>query len=211
MAEKVLSTRMCDTAKPKSKPYVLTDSGGSSLRVMPSSAKYWQYRYRLGGKENTLQIGRYPEIGLEKARKELDKHRAVVQAGSDPITERRLRRARVAKATADTLAAMADEWIGHRKPFVAAATIERDEGISRRVRPIRRGTETGLCARDAARAGPSTDGAGQGDRENATSGKTNMCPKRFIDPWISDAILIVWSQRQKRTSLVSRLALASDV
>ena len=75
MAEKLLSARKCDTAKHKAKTYRLTDGGRLSLRVMPSGAKYWQYRYRFGGKENTLQIGSYPEIGLEKARRELERHR----------------------------------------------------------------------------------------------------------------------------------------
>ncbi|HTT13416.1 MAG TPA: Arm DNA-binding domain-containing protein, partial [Burkholderiaceae bacterium] len=131
MAERQLSVRKCDTARPgvppngskgkPGKPYRLQDGGGLSLRVLPTGAKYWQYRYRFGGKENTLQIGSYPNVGLERARKERDRHRDVLRTGKDPITARRVERAKVATATAETFGAMADEWLAHRKPDVSAA------------------------------------------------------------------------------------------
>jgi len=143
MAERLLSAKKCENARPgmppkgsKAKPngpYRLFDGGGLALIVMPSGAKYWQFRYRFAGRENTLQIGPYPAIGLEKARKERDRYREVLRSGADPVTARRVERAKVAQATADTFAALADEWIEHRKPFVSPATVERDEGIIRRV------------------------------------------------------------------------------
>ncbi len=133
MAEKVLSSRKCETAKPREKPYRLTDGGGLSLRVMPTGAKYWQFRYRFGEKENTLQIGSLADVSLEKARKELAKHRDVLRAGNDPIQARRVERARKVQTAAETFGAMASEWLQHRKPDIAAVTHERNEGIVRRL------------------------------------------------------------------------------
>jgi len=38
------------------------------LVVMPSGARCWRYRYRYGGKQNTLSLGRYPEVSIECAK-----------------------------------------------------------------------------------------------------------------------------------------------
>jgi len=133
MAEKLLGERKVANAKPKATPYRLNDGGGLTLRVMPHGAKYWQVRYRYAGKENTLQIGSYPRVLLEQARRERDKHREVLRQGQDPIIARKLQRSRVQRATAETFGAMAQEWLEHRKPDIAAVTHERNEGLVRRV------------------------------------------------------------------------------
>lgn len=138
MAEKLLTDLKCKRAAPKvgkhgrRVPYRLNDGGGLSLRVMPGGAKYWQLRYRYNGKENTLQIGVYPEKSLEDARAERVKHRKALAAGKDPITARRVERARVIRETGETFAAIADEWLKHRQPHIAAVTHERNAGLVRR-------------------------------------------------------------------------------
>ncbi len=133
MAEKLLGERKVANAKPKAKPYKLIDGGGLALRVMPNGSKYWQMRFRYSGKENTLQIGSYPHVLLEQARRERDKHRAVLREGQDPIVARKVQRSRVRRATAETFGAIAQEWLEHRKPDIAAVTHERNEGLIRRV------------------------------------------------------------------------------
>jgi integrase len=141
MAENLLTDRACKSAKPKTGknkkgrliPYRLNDGGGLSLRVMPNGAKYWQYRYRYGGKENTLQIGVYGEKSLAEARGERDQHRKVLAAGKDPITARRVEKSKSQKETAETFAAIADEWLKHRQPYIAAVTHERNAGLVRRI------------------------------------------------------------------------------
>ena len=152
MAEKLLSDRKCERARPrhgelvrdktgkvlrdsrnKLVPYRLNDGGGLSLRVMPDGSKYWQFRYRYSGAENTLQLGKYPEVSLEEARTECAKHRNVLRAGNDPITVRRVAKVRIQKETAETFAAMADEWLKHHEPSLAPVTHERNEGLVRRI------------------------------------------------------------------------------
>lgn len=137
MAEKRLTTRRCDTAKGKAKPYRLTDGGGLSLRVMPSGARYWQYRYRHGGRETILQLGSYPAIGLERARAEHARHRDVLRHGRDPVTARRVEKAQVRKAAGETFSAVADEWLDYYRPEWSGVHHERNEGLLRRVlRPV---------------------------------------------------------------------------
>jgi len=133
MAEKRLTTRRCDTAKGKKKPYRLTDGGGLGLRVMPSGARYWQYRYRHGGRETILQIGSYPAIGLEAARAEHGRFRDILRKGRDPVTARRVERAQVRKAVGETFDAVADEWLTYHRPAWSAVHHERNGGLLRRV------------------------------------------------------------------------------
>ncbi len=133
MAEKKLKVRRCDTARPKAKPYRLTDGGGLSLRVMPGGSKYWQYRYRHGGRETILQLGSYPALSLEQARVEHARQREVLRHGRDPVTARRVERAQVRKAAGETFGAVADEWLSYHRPAWTAVHHERNAGLLRRV------------------------------------------------------------------------------
>lgn len=46
-------------AKPKPRRYRIADSHGLAIEVMPSGARYWRYRYRMGGKENLFAGGEW--------------------------------------------------------------------------------------------------------------------------------------------------------
>ncbi|CAE6774378.1 Arm DNA-binding domain-containing protein [Paraburkholderia nemoris] len=50
-------------AKPRERPYLLTDGNGLGLRVWPDGSKTWLLRYRRPstGKENFLSLGPYPD------------------------------------------------------------------------------------------------------------------------------------------------------
>ena len=52
------------------------DGDGLSLRVIDADRRYWGYRYRLGGKETEISLGRYPQMGLDEARRLHAKARA---------------------------------------------------------------------------------------------------------------------------------------
>src|ERR1044072_4128901 len=55
-------------AKPKLKPYKLSDGGGMYLLIMPDGARYWRLVYRFAGKRRTLALGVYPPVSLSDAR-----------------------------------------------------------------------------------------------------------------------------------------------
>ncbi len=50
------------SAKPEAKAYKLTDGEGMVLLVHPNGSKYWRLRYRFGGKEKMLALGKYPKL-----------------------------------------------------------------------------------------------------------------------------------------------------
>jgi integrase len=76
-------------AKPKEKPYKLTDGHGLFLYVAPSGKKTWRYRFVIAGTESTFVLGEYPVLSLEKARIERALAREMVKAGKNPSEERR--------------------------------------------------------------------------------------------------------------------------
>jgi len=51
-------------AKPKDKPYKLSDSSGLYLLVN-SIGKYWRLDYRFAGKRKTLSVGVYPAVSFK--------------------------------------------------------------------------------------------------------------------------------------------------
>ncbi len=56
------------SAKSEAKAYKLTDGDGIVLLVHSNGYKYWRFRYRSGGKEKMLALGKYPEVSLADAR-----------------------------------------------------------------------------------------------------------------------------------------------
>lgn len=72
------------SAKPEAKAYKLTDGEGMVLLVHPNGSKYWRLRYRFGGKEKMLALGKYPEVSLADARGRRDEARKLIANGVDP-------------------------------------------------------------------------------------------------------------------------------
>ncbi|WP_316174688.1 MULTISPECIES: tyrosine-type recombinase/integrase [unclassified Bradyrhizobium] len=78
--------------KPKAAPYKVSDGGGLYLQIMPTGARYWRYKFRIGGREQTFAIGTYPTVTLAEAREEHRKAASLVQRGGDPNAEKRNRK-----------------------------------------------------------------------------------------------------------------------
>ncbi|GAB7429505.1 hypothetical protein OUHCRE8_29150 [Enterobacter asburiae] len=72
------------SSKPEAKAYKLTDGEGMVLLVHPNGSKYWRLRYRFGGKEKMLALGKYPEVSLADARGRRDEARKLIANGIDP-------------------------------------------------------------------------------------------------------------------------------
>lgn len=64
----MLTVKEIDAAKPKEKPYKLSDGDGLYLEVMPNGSRYWRLKYRFGGKEKRLALGVYPDVRAPDAR-----------------------------------------------------------------------------------------------------------------------------------------------
>ncbi len=98
-------------AKPKDKPYKLTDEKGMYLEVMPNGSKYWRLKYRHLGKEKRLALGVYPDVSLKQARDKRDDARKQIAAGSDPGQLKQADKRAKRLAAANSFEAVTREWL----------------------------------------------------------------------------------------------------
>jgi len=105
-----LTTVTANQAKPKDKPYKLSDEKGLYLNVMPNGGKYWRLKYRFGGKEKVLALGVHPETGLKEAREKRDEARKLIGNGVDPNDVKRAQKAAQGQATENSFQTVAMEW-----------------------------------------------------------------------------------------------------
>ena len=69
---------------PKKHRYEISDGKGLSIRVMPSGAKSWIFRYQFDGMPRRMTLGSYPGIGLADAREKHGTAMRDIQRGIDP-------------------------------------------------------------------------------------------------------------------------------
>lgn len=138
---RALTDAKVKTAKPKDKPYKLSDGGGLFLLLQKNGTKLWRYKFRIHGKEGLLAIGAYPDIGLAAAREIHNAARVAVAKGENPVTIRKAERAEEQRlallAIKGTFAAALREWKDiPRKPPLAASTVkQRDREIGKYLEP----------------------------------------------------------------------------
>lgn len=97
-------------AKPKDKPYKLTDSHRLYLLVTPGGGKLWRWNYNYDGKQKSLAFGIYPMVSLLDARAKRDEARAQLEEGKDPAVVRKLKIEANVEANRNTFEKVAREW-----------------------------------------------------------------------------------------------------
>ncbi len=97
------------TAKPREKPYKLSDGGGLFLLVQPNGTKLWRLAYRFDGKQKLIAFGRYPVISLADARIKRDAAKKLLSDGVDPSFERKTERRAAQMSRRNTFKAVAEE------------------------------------------------------------------------------------------------------
>jgi integrase len=110
-------------AKPKEKPYKLTDGKGLYLLVN-QAGKYWRMDYRFSGKRKTLALGVYPDVGLKEARERRDEARKLRGAGVDPGEARKAMKTSQAEI-ASTFEVVSREWFAKYSPNWAVSHAEK--------------------------------------------------------------------------------------
>jgi hypothetical protein len=98
-------------AKPKNKPYKVTDGQGLYLLVNPGGSKLWRVKYRINGVERKLALGSYPEITLAEARSARDAARKQVAHAVDPNAAKRQARIEASIRANNSFASVAEELI----------------------------------------------------------------------------------------------------
>ena len=110
-----LSDAAIRSAKPKEKPYKLSDGGGLYLLVNPNGSRLWRLKYRVATKERLLSIGAYPTISLAKAREKRDDAKTSLADGLDPSSLKRQKKLTASILGANTFKALAEELIEKAK------------------------------------------------------------------------------------------------
>lgn len=108
-----LTDSIIRAAKPRDKRYNLPDGKGLVLFVEPSGSKFWRFRYKFLGKENTLSLGTYPVVKLSEARQKHAKLKELLARGVDPSVQRKTERQQANSAAQNSFHAIALEW--HKK------------------------------------------------------------------------------------------------
>lgn len=127
----MLTDRQCVVATSEGKGIrKLKDDDGLFLWIFADGRKYWRFRYWRGGKEKLLALGVYPEVSLKHAREKRSDARAILRADGDPVTERKLDKARARIAAANSFEAVALEWLAKQKQW----SEKHREDVDRRLR-----------------------------------------------------------------------------
>ena len=117
-------------AKPKDKPYKLSDGGGLYLEVAPSGGKWWRYKFRFGGKELRLSLGTYPDVGLKDARARHAVERKKLSDGINPADNRKAEKTASKLAATNSFEVVAKEWA---KSYFTNKTASHQERTMRRL------------------------------------------------------------------------------
>jgi integrase len=123
-----LEVRQAKPEKDSKKRLVLADGYGLRLVVTPAGRKYWQFKTSAGGKEKLVQLGIYPSMSLEEARRRAEDARGIVRDGRDPVAENRIRKIRNRTVSATTFEGIANELLEGKKKNVSPAYYKKLNG-----------------------------------------------------------------------------------
>jgi len=97
-------------AKPRAKPYKLTDSNRLFLLVAPGGGKHWRWNYTYDGRQKSMAFGGYPLVSLNDARTRRDQAYMILSEGRDPAIAKKLKIEANLEASRQTFARVAGQW-----------------------------------------------------------------------------------------------------
>ena len=109
-------------AKPRDKPYKVSDGQGLHVVINPNGSVLWRLKYRFLGTERLLSLGRYPQISIHDARVKRDQALKFLSEGRDPSVEKKLSRIAAETAARTTFKLVAEDLIAASKANGAAQT-----------------------------------------------------------------------------------------
>lgn len=109
-----LSVFQIKNAKPKAKPYKLTDFESLYLLVKPNGSKLWQMGYSYLGRQKTMSFGPFPRTSLAEARQKKDEAKKHLANGLDPSEQKKLEQLHKVLSAENTFKAVAEEWYEKR-------------------------------------------------------------------------------------------------
>ncbi len=133
----MLSDTKCRSATSDGKPIrKLADGRGMFLWVYADGRKSWRFRYQIGGKEKSLSLGSYPDVGLKAARAKREAARTLLDAGRDPSAERQADKRRQTLAFENSFQNVAEEWAKKRaNTWVASHALDVKRRLEKNIYP----------------------------------------------------------------------------
>ncbi len=104
----------------KGDPANETDGDGLTFTLSKTGVTTWTLRFRIGGRQKELTLGRYPDIGIAKAREMAAEARVKVNQGVDVALEKQI--AKNARIAAWTFRELAEDYQTKRLPSLAPNT-----------------------------------------------------------------------------------------
>lgn len=104
-------------------PIAKTDGNGLTFTLSRNGTPSWILRYRFGGRQKELTIGRYPDITLAKARELALEARAKIQQGED-VARTKILLARET-AAAKTFRELANDYLAKSQLVLAPSTFKQ--------------------------------------------------------------------------------------
>ena len=101
------------TAKPKQRPYSMSDGGGLYVWVTPVGGKLWRWSYRYEGKEKLMSLGKYPDVSLGQARERHSDARKLLAEGVDPMAQRKAAKTAEKAAVENSFQSITSQWLEH--------------------------------------------------------------------------------------------------
>ncbi|HTP95817.1 MAG TPA: tyrosine-type recombinase/integrase [Burkholderiales bacterium] len=102
-------------------PLAKSDGNGLTFTLSASGTASWVLRYRIGGKQRELTLGRYPDVTIAAARKLAMEKRVNVQQGVDVARQKQKSKQELARAW--TFRHLADDYLTRASQNLAAATV----------------------------------------------------------------------------------------
>ena len=115
--------------KAKDKSYSVSDDRGLFIEVLKTK-KVWRMRYRLGGKQEKITFGEYPDVSLAEAREQREQARKLVAKGISPAQEKQKQKRE--ELSLNTIADFAPVWFDevakqrNKNPTTIKSIIEKD-------------------------------------------------------------------------------------
>jgi integrase len=131
-----LTAKTIENLKPGSQRREISDGGsGLFLILQPSGRKSWAVRYRLAGRPTKLTLGGWPALTLAAARKGASDALHELAQGHDPAAARKAAALTAAAAKANTLAAVAAEYL-KREGSKLRTLDQRQSILNRLILPV---------------------------------------------------------------------------
>jgi hypothetical protein len=120
-------------AKPKAKPYKLSDGHGLHILVNPNGSKYWRHNYRFAGKHQTKALGVSPKVSLSEARELHSEPRGWLREDKNPKHVRTDLKAAQQRSAVQTLEAICSEWEEHHLTAKGKGYREEMQSVLKRI------------------------------------------------------------------------------